>query len=659
MKSRTQLRAAIATIATVGLIAAPVGASAASNDVASAYAEGRFLAGSVAGIELDSIVELAAARAVNDGTAPLQEVKNPLSATVLSSVRVASTPVAITGLDGVSLGAVGQYARASNDGRSFASSGAIGSDGAISANARSGSSAVVHLTPLLGAGFTANVADLSLSVEAIAAQAEATLSKYSGDYTLAGLALNFQLPAAKSLPGLAATALEPVQRSLASLAGPSGSVAKAIDSVLRQNNPALSILGNAADVTVTVNANLNGLVEALTSAVLKDAALTLDLKSGAVTVDLSKLPSTKNLNGLPPGTELLSKAVVSDIVAGLTRLLSNHVKGVEKTLRAAVEKAGIAVSVQLSLLDRVKTGERVIETVTTVTQVVDKVTGKVLGVVDTATGKVTSLVDGVTGSELRQALDGLLGGLLAKLLGLGNGVVTKVVNDVSTVIEPVFSTLETKVDLRLKGTVNQFRSGTGVTASADLKVLGAKVGLDSAVLIAPITSLVQGALLSSSSPAAKAVDGLSSSVLTPLLAAVGGNQTTSLGSLLGNAVSVKANVQETSTSPDGKNYFTQTALRVSVLDGVATLNLANATVGPNSTNGGGGGSDDPDDEADDDAPPPSGGGGGGFLASTGGLLAVLGIVAALALLAFGTYLVIRNRMASAATGSDAAEELIV
>jgi hypothetical protein len=111
-----------------------------------------------------------------------------------------------------------------------------------------------------------------------------------------------------------------------------------------------------------------------------------------------------------------------------------------------------------------------------------------------------------------------------------------------------------------------------------------------------------------------------------------------VGDALRDVLSIKANVQEL-----GGGQFTETAIRVSVLgDDLATLNLAQAIVGPNVTTIVDPECTDPDgcDTGGETVTPPGSGGGpgAGSLAYTGIGIATL-IAVILALLAAGAYLV--------------------
>ena len=66
-------------------LVAPLSASAAT--VPTSYAEGRFLSGSLLGIDLDQVASLGYAEARNDGTQPTQTTNDPLDAEVLQTIN--------------------------------------------------------------------------------------------------------------------------------------------------------------------------------------------------------------------------------------------------------------------------------------------------------------------------------------------------------------------------------------------------------------------------------------------------------------------------------------------------------------------------------------------------------------------------------------------
>ena len=133
--------------------------------------------------------------------------------------------------------------------------------------------------------------------------------------------------------------------------------------------------------------------------------------------------------------------------------------------------------------------------------------------------------------------------------------------------------------------------------------------------------------------------------LGPSGAAGGGNDATGEASTplaevadLADLVALRANVQ--SIGADGA--FTQTALRVEVLGGdLATIDLANATVGPNAVPGGTGGGEEPD-------PTFAAEGELAFTGFTFGLIALIGA----AFIALGAYALWRSRALAAMTHTE-------
>ncbi|MDB5422500.1 MAG: choice-of-anchor family protein, partial [Brevundimonas sp.] len=152
---------------------APVAAQAATTP--GSYAQGKFLSGSVAGMNLDKLIALQSAQARNDGTVATQESKDPLSAKVLDAINL-NVPggVQLNLGDIIDAGALSQYARAQTGGNSLGASGAVTTDGAVGVGGTgdgTGGNLSVDLNSLLNARFASVISDLQLQVQAVAAQA--------------------------------------------------------------------------------------------------------------------------------------------------------------------------------------------------------------------------------------------------------------------------------------------------------------------------------------------------------------------------------------------------------------------------------------------------------------------------------------------------------
>ena len=153
-RGRTRSVAIAAATGLVGaLVLSGAGANAAPGDLSEA--EGRFLSGTVAGLDLDTVAALEGALAETPSGTPLDT--HPLSAEVLSALEIDLTgALQLLGPNGVlALGAVNQYAEANPDGSARAASGAVSDQGAISVggSAEFPSDARLELTQLLGPGF--------------------------------------------------------------------------------------------------------------------------------------------------------------------------------------------------------------------------------------------------------------------------------------------------------------------------------------------------------------------------------------------------------------------------------------------------------------------------------------------------------------------------
>jgi hypothetical protein len=255
----------------------------------------------------------------------------------------------------------------------------------------------------------------------------------------------------------------------------------------------------------------------------------------------------------------------------------------------------------------------------------------------------------------------IVGGILGGVIGDVNQAAQTVTQMVDQTVDQLvcddestpLPALNTSADVDISGTVGEFLNGSGVTATAALKVLGIplpNVDLDSAT--GAISDSLTNQLLGSDSAVSDLVDALNSGLVDPAVQGLTDGQG-SVGTALTSALSATVNNQDVS---DGT--FTETALRVTVLpgisgltggggiggistartaaSGVGQLNFARASVGPNVVPGDVGGVDT--------TPPPTDGNPGttagniARLATTGMGIAAL-VATVLALLAAGAYLV--------------------
>lgn len=636
-----RLTAGLTSVAlATGFALAGASTARAADSAPVATAEAQFLSGTVLGTNLDNVVALQPATAHAGAHDARMTVADPLKVTALNSATVGDgSSVQTSGAGVVQAGAAGQYATAAQDGTSMAWTGAVSPDGGIGVGqdqAGQGGNATVDLSSLLGGAFASNLTNLQLAINAVAAKAVSDGTSASGDYSLDGVTLNFTSPAIANLSAKVNTALSSVSSRIAALDGPDGELVTDVNKLLTSLNPALNLVGANADVTATIDTgDLHKLVQDLLQAQYGDSGITFNLETGVVSLDMGKLLG-ENLNNLAPGTELLQPSVIDPALASVTGKVSNIADQIVNRVKDALNQAAVSIHANLSQdVAQAPLVENVCKTVQKVIQVpvqvpIDQVPtvggalGNVLGDVNQATQTVTQMVD--------QTVDQVVCG------------------DVTTALPP----LQTSAVVDINGTVGKFIGGSGVNATAALKVLGVPlpdVNLGSATN-AIADSLTNG-LLGSDSAITDLTNALNSTLVAPAVHGLTGGPGSVDGALTG-VLSATVNNQDVSNGT-----FTETALRVTALPGItglsggtgigglaaartagpsgaAQINFARASVGPNVVSGdvGGGGTTTPPSDGN----PGTTAGNIARLATTGVGIAAL-VAAVLALLAAGAYLV--------------------
>jgi hypothetical protein len=626
------------------------------------YAEGRFLSGSLLGLNLDTVASLGYAEATNNGTQPTQTTNDPLDAEVLQTIEVASNPAPQIDLGGVlQLGPVAQYAQAGSDGTSLGASGAVRDDGAIGVGSDTTTppaNATLDLQALLGADFASTLLDLKLELGAIAAVAQADGEDASGDYQIADAVLTFSSPAIADLTPKVDSALQEVIDALSELVGPGGDLVDDVNGLLINLDPVLNLAGGSGNVTATINTgDLTDAVHAILEEEYGNGAVSFDLETGEVHVDLEQLLGGE-LNDLAPGTELLTDAVVNQILEGITTTVATIADQVVDKVEDALHDANVDIHADLSVnvaqAPLVQEVCRLVDRVLT-TPVLQSLTSSDLRGILGQNGILGSLLNGLGLGELTdRVLDlGIVGSLTDGVtdgvgdLVLVDGVVQRITGFVNQTIQDnvcnttssAVAPLTTSVVLDIEATIDDLLNGVAAKAVADVDILGIDTNLDLDVALGDLGGSLLDNLFDNDGAVQDLVDALETGLVHPATEVLLGDGIGNIGDALRDVVSVQANVQELTATGDGGGEFTQTAIRVSVLgDDLATLNLAQATVGPNVTNV----VDcvDPDgcDVGGETTTPPGGGGGGGSLAYTGIGIATL-IAVILALLAAGAYLV--------------------
>jgi hypothetical protein len=620
-------------------LAAPLSASA--DDRPASYAEGQFLSGTLLGFDLSRVAALDSAEARNDGTQPTQTSKDPLDADVLEEYEIApeESPQIEVG-DVLQIGPVAQYAEAHSDGSSFGASGAVADDGAIGVGEDKSTppaNATFDLEALLGAEFASTLADLKLELGAIAATANGDLTVASGDYSLANAYLTFSSPALADLTPKVDSALQEVKNALNELVGTNGALIDDVNALLVGIDPLLNLVGGSANVSATIDTgDLEKIVHSILEEEYGDGAVSFDLETGEVRVDLAALVGG-DLNDLPENTELLTDAIVNRILSGITSTVSTIADQVVEKVEEALNDATVDIHADLS------TNVAQSPIVQEVCELVDRVvTTPVLGDVSLL-DRVNALANGLVGDLTDGILDEIgdfvfdENGTVKQIVGFVNQTVQDTVcNTTSTPVLP----LTTSVVLDVTATVDQLLDGVATDATANVNVLGVPVNLSVGALLDDLGGSLLDGLFDGDGAIADLIAALDTTLVHPATEALLGSGDGTVGDALRDVLSVRVNIKETTlASASGMavaagSLFTQTAVRVSVVgSSVATVNLAQATVGPNITTV----IDDPEDP-DGPGTPGGGGPGAGSLAYTGIGIATL-IAVILALLAAGAYLV--------------------
>lgn len=548
------------------LLAAPLAASAdsrANNTGTGSYAEGQFLSGTIAGTDLAKLVALDSAEARNDGSSSVEQEKDPLSATALDAINItAPTGVQLNLGSIIDAGALSQYAQAKSNGSSLGASGAVSNSGAIGVGATgdgTGGSLSIDLDSLLNSRFSSVVSDLKLQIEALAAQAKGNTDVVSGSYSLAGLKLSLKSPALANLTEKVNSSLAPVNSSIAALGGPNGRLTSAVNNLLSGINPLLATTGSSAHVTANVTTDLQAAVQPILNGVYSTQGVTLDLNTGAVVVDLEQLLGG-SLNSMPAGTEVLSDTVINRILNAITSQVASIADQVKNKVTSALSNAGVNLDVS-----------------------VDALSG-------------TPGTPAVPGTLAIPAVPGIVCSVLQILQLCTPTAGTPGVPAVPGIPAVLGSVLHSTADVHVHGTVAQIAAGTANQATAAVSLLGgtARAQLGTDQVLGALNGVLQDSLFDNDGAVSQTVAGLNAKLVNPTVTTLLGPADNSLKNLLTGLLSVKLNLKETTLAGGqgmavaNNSLFTETAMRVSVLKdvgstGLATINLAQASVAPRST----------------------------------------------------------------------------
>jgi hypothetical protein len=587
---------AIATVAVAGALTLAAPLSASADDRPESYAKGQFLSGTVLGTDLAKVLAAQDVEAHNDGTQDMQSSADPLKVTALQAVQVGSGQPVQLGLgDFLQLGAAHQYAQANQDGTSMAASGAVTSKGGLQTNANGSGAAgdaTFDLSKLLGAQFASTLADLKLQLQAVAARADGNLDSASGSYTLAGAKLSFTSPAVSQLTQKVDSALDSVNTQLGSLTGQGGDLAQKLSQLLPLGGSGIDLLGNDVSLTATIDTgNLKDAVQSLLNQQYGDGSVAFDLETGVVTLDLAKLLGGK-LNSLAPGTELIDADVIDHVLDSITDTVSTIADQVIAKVKDLLNSASVTITAHAAVsVAQAPIVGQVCHTVQSILPGASTGSGSGSATSGSGSGGLGAIVGGLLGgvSALGNAgSGGSTGGAVGDLLNQAGTLVNTLVCDpTSTPVAPKLSQL----DVKIQGSAQQLIAGGSTTASISLKVLDAiQANIDANAVVAGLGSTLSDQLFGTDGAVQKLTTTLQDTLVHPAVEGLVGTSGSSVNDAITKLLSVKVNLQET-TLPASKGMaaqagklFTETAARVSVGGGsIATVNLAQASVGPNVT----------------------------------------------------------------------------
>jgi hypothetical protein len=320
-------------------------------------------------------------------------------------------------------------------------------------------------------------------------------------------------------------------------------------------------------------------VESLLRDAYGDGTVRFNLEDGTVSVDLDAVHGG-TLNNLPPNTELLSADVMGPVLNRIADTVDTLADQIVDRVRAALGDATVSVTAGLDLLTSQGTTQQ------EVCQLIDvPILGDVLGedgLVDDLLGG-GGLLGGGTDGGLLGGGGGVLGGLLGKGIAqgaTGKDIIGWTTETVCQLVDVALPSLQSTVDVRVDGTVDDLIDGTASTATANVSLLGGTVNaaLNTGLVVDAIGDGLLDGLFGDDGTIDGLIEALDSGLVLPAETGLLGDA--SVYDVLTDVLSVRVNVQETATTDTG-SMFTQTAVRISALGGVGSLDVAAATVGPN------------------------------------------------------------------------------
>ncbi|MFB8892592.1 choice-of-anchor G family protein [Microbacterium plantarum] len=511
MKTRTRSVVAIAAVAVVGVPMTVTATTAAWNtsewvhgevgtstlDCAdgtgfASVASGRFLSGSLLGLDLDPLADLeqmvlaldgagdvtvSPSNAIDLGSAPPESYvyANPFDVTALSAINVDLTGFTV-GLPGAALGAVNQYARVTADGSVAGASGLVNDSGAVLVSdttppASLPARARVGLSGILPA--VTGIADANLEVGAVAASSQvdgcallrdqlwgetAPASAVVRDYGIAGLGLQLDAPVVQSLVSTTTTAVNTLGGVVGQLTGPGGLIGSSIGAGVDAGLPGILTTTVGGNVSIT-GLDLLGSVATLLTTPLTDGVVTIDLQAGSIDVDLDAL--LPSLNNAAPNTEIvLNDAVLNPIVDRAGVLLDNWSSQIVAALTAELREATVTVALEAVVA---APGIGILPGLTVLSADIGFV------------GPLGALLDGTAVLTIDAEAAGAVGPINTLLSALGLPTVTQLLTTVGGLSSGLVSTLANTLTTTITGALTTLGGTLATAVTAVITALGSVV----------------------------------------------------------------------------------------------------------------------------------------------------------------------------------------
>ncbi len=349
----------------VAAIASSGGGAAGAATTYTTHASGRFLSGTIAGNNLDILAGIEGESATNPHGGPRVVNQNSLKAELLNkAIEIPlQNGLQLPGLNVLHLGAVAQYAEANPSGKAIGAAGAVANNGGIGLGGTHGvpADATLNLAGLGGRAL-ADVLNVKAVIGAISArahQASGGHGKQTGDYEIAGLRLELDLP-------LLADLLKPVLNAVSPLLT---TLTNAIN-----NLP----LGGAIQISIP---SLSKLLKQLGNLSLLNGGITVNLQTGTIVVDVEKILQAigLDLNNLPPNTSL-----VPYIIDALTHAVPQAISALISSLVGQISDlvGQIKITVGGHSITKVLFNTLVKPLITTLTSTLSNTLSTVLGNID-------------------------------------------------------------------------------------------------------------------------------------------------------------------------------------------------------------------------------------------------------------------------------------